>query len=186
MPRLSHPSWLHYSNNTWRRVQIVKLSPHLSSVQISSSVPCSQHPQPMFHPKWQRPIFTPIQNHRQNYSLVSRPISCIKAMWNSYFYLLILNETRPGSLIVKKGKGSVGLNMIIPSALRHWVPHVFLVKQSYLWHFLRFRWFRYFPYDIYRIIQNGRRIVSEVYYSISVSTLCSYLQKCWIQTVRIL
>jgi hypothetical protein len=53
MPRLSHPPRLNYSNNTWPRVQIMKLfimqfspfSCHLiSSVQISSSTPCFQTP----------------------------------------------------------------------------------------------------------------------------------------------
>jgi hypothetical protein len=51
MTRPSHPPRLDYSNYTWRRVQITKLfgmqffsilpSPHPSSVQISSSAPCS-------------------------------------------------------------------------------------------------------------------------------------------------
>jgi hypothetical protein len=27
MPRSSHPSWLHHSNYTWRRVQVMKFSP---------------------------------------------------------------------------------------------------------------------------------------------------------------
>jgi hypothetical protein len=55
MPCPSHPPQLDYSNYTWRRVQITKLlviyavfstlpSPHPSSVQISSSAPCSQTP----------------------------------------------------------------------------------------------------------------------------------------------
>jgi hypothetical protein len=52
MPRPSHLPRLHYSNYTWRRVQIMKLfvmkfspfSCHLISVQISSSAPCSQTP----------------------------------------------------------------------------------------------------------------------------------------------
>jgi hypothetical protein len=32
--------------------------------------PVLKHPQPMFLPQCQRPSFTPIQNHRQNYRLV--------------------------------------------------------------------------------------------------------------------
>jgi hypothetical protein len=53
MARPSHPPRLDYSNYTWRRVQITKLlvvqfsllpSPYPSSVQISSSAPCSQTP----------------------------------------------------------------------------------------------------------------------------------------------
>jgi hypothetical protein len=54
MPRPSYPPLLHYSNNTWWRVQnheavryavfSILLSPHLSSVQTSSSAPCFQTP----------------------------------------------------------------------------------------------------------------------------------------------
>jgi hypothetical protein len=54
MARPSHPPLLDYSNYTLRRVHITKLlimqffsilpSPHPSSVQISSSAPCSQTP----------------------------------------------------------------------------------------------------------------------------------------------
>jgi hypothetical protein len=50
--RPSHPPRLHYSNYTWRRVQITKLlvmqfspfSRHLIPLQIPSSAPCSQTP----------------------------------------------------------------------------------------------------------------------------------------------
>jgi hypothetical protein len=51
MPRPSHPSWLDYSNYTWRRVQVMKLlimqfSPtsclFIPLVKIFSSTPCSQ------------------------------------------------------------------------------------------------------------------------------------------------
>jgi hypothetical protein len=45
------------------------LSLHLSSVQIFSSAPCSQT-QSMFFPQCQRPSFTHIPNHRQNYGFV--------------------------------------------------------------------------------------------------------------------
>jgi hypothetical protein len=46
------------------------LSLHLSSVQIFSLLPCSQTPSVYVPPLSERPSFTPIQNHRQNYSFV--------------------------------------------------------------------------------------------------------------------
>jgi hypothetical protein len=45
MPYQSHPDLIYHPNYTWRRVQITKLpSLHPSSIQISSSAPCSQTP----------------------------------------------------------------------------------------------------------------------------------------------
>jgi hypothetical protein len=58
MPRLSHPR-LNYSNNTWQRVQIMKLfilkfslfSCHLTSLQSKyPQHPVFKHPQSMFLP----------------------------------------------------------------------------------------------------------------------------------------
>jgi hypothetical protein len=44
------------------------LLPPPSSAQIFSSTPSSQTLQPTFLPQCKRPIFTPIQNNRQNNS----------------------------------------------------------------------------------------------------------------------
>jgi hypothetical protein len=76
MTRPSHPPRLDYSNysncNEAFRYAIVSIlpSPHPSSVQISSSAPCSQIPSVYVPPLMSEIMFTPIQNHRQNYSLV--------------------------------------------------------------------------------------------------------------------
>jgi hypothetical protein len=79
MSCLSNPSWLHHSNYTWRTLQIMKLL-------IMQSSPTSCH----FIVLWfkyllntlfsdtlslcsflnVRPIFTPVQSHRQNYIFV--------------------------------------------------------------------------------------------------------------------
>jgi hypothetical protein len=76
----SHYPWLDHSNYTWRRVQvmthlIMQFSPtscHFSSLRFKYSPqhPVLKHPQSMFFSSCQRPSFTPIQNHRQNYSFV--------------------------------------------------------------------------------------------------------------------
>jgi hypothetical protein len=79
MPRPSHPPRLDYSNLSRRRVQITKLlvmqlSPFSRHFIPLRSYPPQhlvlKHPQSMFLPWCQRPSFTPIQNHGQNYSLV--------------------------------------------------------------------------------------------------------------------
>jgi hypothetical protein len=43
---------------------------HLSSVKYSPQHPVRKHPQSMFLPQCQRPSYTPMQNHRQNYSFL--------------------------------------------------------------------------------------------------------------------
>jgi hypothetical protein len=70
-----HPPRLDNSNYTWRRVQIMKLLDVQFSPPSRHSIPpwsiySPQHSQPMFLPYCQRSCFTPIENHRQNYSLV--------------------------------------------------------------------------------------------------------------------
>jgi hypothetical protein len=77
MPCPSHPPWLDHS---WRRVQVTKLhimqfspiSRHFISLRskYSPQHPVLKHPQSTFFPQYQRPSFTPIQNHRQNYTFV--------------------------------------------------------------------------------------------------------------------
>jgi hypothetical protein len=71
--------WLDVSNYVWLIVQVMKLfimrfypaSRHfVSSDQIFSSAPNSQHSQSTFLPECMRASFTPIQNHRQNYSFI--------------------------------------------------------------------------------------------------------------------
>jgi hypothetical protein len=44
MPRPSHPSWLDYSNYTWRSVQVMKRI--LDSTRTRTSTPLSSRPQP--------------------------------------------------------------------------------------------------------------------------------------------
>jgi hypothetical protein len=68
MSCLFHIPWLDHSNYTWRRVQVMQLlimqfSPTLSTL-------CSQTSSVYFLTKCQKPSFTPIENHRQNYGFV--------------------------------------------------------------------------------------------------------------------
>jgi hypothetical protein len=66
--------------NIWRRVKITKILdtqlslPSRHFIPLRSKYlpqhPVLKHPQSMFLPLCQRTCFTPIQNHRQNYSLV--------------------------------------------------------------------------------------------------------------------
>jgi hypothetical protein len=74
MPRPPRPRRLDNSNYTWRRVQITKLlvmqfSPSSHHLILPRSKYPPQHPV-LKHPQCQGPCFTPIQNHRQNYSFV--------------------------------------------------------------------------------------------------------------------
>jgi hypothetical protein len=74
LPIPSSLTWYH-SNYIWR-IQAMKLlimkfppiSPHLISLRSKYS---PQHLLSMFLPSYQRPSFTPIQDHRQNYDFVS-------------------------------------------------------------------------------------------------------------------
>jgi hypothetical protein len=76
----SYPPWLDHSNYTWRRVQLMKLlimqfsltSCHFIPLwsKYSSQRTVLKHPQCVFLPYFQRPSFTPVQNHRENYSFV--------------------------------------------------------------------------------------------------------------------
>jgi hypothetical protein len=69
-----------YKNYIWRRVQvneflIMQLSlifHHFISLRFKYSphIPVFKHPPSMFLPQYQRPSFTPILNHRRNYSFV--------------------------------------------------------------------------------------------------------------------
>jgi hypothetical protein len=63
----SHPPWLDHSNYTWRRVQVMKLlfGPNILLNTLLSNTLSLRSP-----PNVKRPSFTPIQNHRQNYSFV--------------------------------------------------------------------------------------------------------------------
>jgi hypothetical protein len=72
-----HSLWLHHFNYTWRRVLklLIKVYPspyHYIPYRsrCSAQDPVLKHPQSTFYPKCQRPSFTPMQNHRQNYSSV--------------------------------------------------------------------------------------------------------------------
>jgi hypothetical protein len=65
---------------TWRRVQIMKLlimqisltTRHFISLRPKNSSPrlLLKHPKSTFFPHCQKPSFTPIQKHRQNYSFL--------------------------------------------------------------------------------------------------------------------
>ena len=90
MPRLSHSPRFDQADNIWWGVQISKLvimqhSPlpcylvPLRSKYSSPQHPIFKHHQPIFLPRCERPIFTPIQNNKQNYSSV-------------YFYLYIFGQ----------------------------------------------------------------------------------------------
>jgi hypothetical protein len=72
-----HPSWLDNSIYAWQRVKSLIMlfsltSSHLIPLRSKyfSQHPDVRHPQFMTNPKCQRPSYTPIQNHRQNYSFV--------------------------------------------------------------------------------------------------------------------
>jgi hypothetical protein len=80
-------SWsLGHYNYSWRTVQVAKLlvmqfsptSYHFIPVwyKYSPQHPVLKHPQSTFLPYCQRPSFTPIQNHRQNYSYGSPAQKC--------------------------------------------------------------------------------------------------------------
>jgi hypothetical protein len=80
MPSTPHPPWLDHSNDVWRGVQVMKLlitqfppiSRHFISSETKYSLqhPVLKHPQSVILPQCQRPSFTPIQDHWQNYSFV--------------------------------------------------------------------------------------------------------------------
>jgi hypothetical protein len=73
MPRPSHPPWLDHPNYTWRRVQVMKLLIMLFSATSCHFISLRSKYSPQqstFLPWCQRPSFTPIHKHRQNYSFV--------------------------------------------------------------------------------------------------------------------
>jgi len=82
MPCPSHSSLCDYLNNIWWGLQIIKLL-----IMYFPPLPCyliprrpkfsPQHPI-LKHPHCEQPIFTPIQNNRQNYTLLSFNSSCQK------------------------------------------------------------------------------------------------------------
>jgi len=80
IPCPPHSSRFYHPHNIGWAVQIIQLlvmqlSPfpcHLIPLRskYSPQHPILKHPQPVFLPQCQRPGFTPIQNHRQNYSSI--------------------------------------------------------------------------------------------------------------------
>ncbi len=77
---LSHPPYLTHPQYIGWAVQIIKLlimyfsSLYYYPIPLTSKYspqhPVHKHPQPMFLPQCRRPIFTSIQNNRQNYSSI--------------------------------------------------------------------------------------------------------------------
>jgi hypothetical protein len=109
MPFPSHSPWLHHSNYTWRRVQVTKLlimqlsqtSCHfipLRSEYVFPSAPSSQTPAVYVAPLYQRQSFTPVQNHRQSYSIVHSRFAFLDSRREDEFSGLNCSKHYPNSV----------------------------------------------------------------------------------------
>jgi hypothetical protein len=96
MSRPSHTPWLHYSNYTWQRVQVIKLLVMQSSQpHVTSSLSTNTLLSTLFSNTLRLWAFPNVRDHRQNYSLIySKFYAFVQQMrresfWTEYLQALL-------------------------------------------------------------------------------------------------